>query len=198
MKGAALQLRPAFALMGQNDEVTFQHLRLPSWLFGEPRYRALGAEARVAYALLLNRFQLSQRNGWVNPDGEVFVVYTRAAMARDLQVSEKRASACFRALAGAGLIYEKRMGQGRPNQIYLAVLPGSQAPSGQEEGPPAGEPTAQAAPRPAKEGRAGGTEARPAQNRRNGSSRTAETAAKKERERKRTRGGHSVLDGGAV
>ena len=52
--------RPDFALLTQADELAFPHLQLPRWLFGDARYAALPLEAKVAYALLLNRFRLSR------------------------------------------------------------------------------------------------------------------------------------------
>lgn len=115
--------RPDFALLTQADELAFPHLQLPRWLFGDARYAALPLEAKVAYALLLNRFRLSRRNGWVNQQGEVYVIFTRAELAQALHLSYRKAIACFRALSDCRLLWEERQGRGLPNRVFLAVPP---------------------------------------------------------------------------
>ena len=77
MKAARMNIRPSFPLMTQADIVSYFHLQMPRWLFSHGTYKTLSLEAKVAYAFLLNRFQLSRLNGWVNDAGEVFVVFTR-------------------------------------------------------------------------------------------------------------------------
>jgi len=59
--------------MKQSDVVSFFHLQMPRWLFCDPKYNHLSLEAKVAYTFLLNRFELSKMNGWVNCEGEVFI-----------------------------------------------------------------------------------------------------------------------------
>lgn len=75
MKAAKLNQRPAFALMKQTDIQSVHHLQMPRWLFSDQRYAEMSLDAKVAYTFLLNRFQLSRRNGWVNDNGEVFVIF---------------------------------------------------------------------------------------------------------------------------
>lgn len=113
---------PGFPLMKQGDIVSFYHLQMPRWLFTESKYMALSLEAKVAYTFLLNRFQLSRMNGWVNEEGEVFIVFTRESLATEMQVSYRKAIDSFKELVKAQLIWEKRLGRGRPNQIYLAAV----------------------------------------------------------------------------
>ena len=122
MKAAKLNQRPAFALMKQTDIQSVHHLQMPRWLFSDPRYAEMSLDAKVAYTFLLNRFQLSRRNGWVNDNGEVFVIFPRKALARELRICEQRVSAAFRKLAELQLIWEKRCGRGDANQIYLASV----------------------------------------------------------------------------
>ncbi len=120
MKAAPLTCRPDFRLMTQNDIQSYYHLQMPRWLFDDQRYRTLSLEAKVAYTLLLNRFQLSRLNGWVNDTGEVFIIYTRASLAEELQVSYHKVIDAMKELSAARLIWEKRCGRGDANQIYLA------------------------------------------------------------------------------
>lgn len=122
MKAAELSKHPKFELMKQSDIVSFYHMQMPRWLFAHSKYKVLSLESKVAYTFLLNRFQLSKMNGWVNDDNEVFVIFTRESLAEEMGVSYKKAIACFKELVGARLIWEQRLGRGQPNQIYLAYV----------------------------------------------------------------------------
>lgn len=116
------EIRPAFTLMKLNDAISHFHMQMPRWLFSDPQYSGLSLESKVAYTFLLNRFQLSRRNGWVNRHGEVYVIYTREDLAREMQVSYRKAIACFKELAQRHLLWEQRQGRGMPNRIFLAEV----------------------------------------------------------------------------
>ena len=72
MRAAKMKERPSFQLMVQTDVQSIYHMQMPRWLFSDPRYCEMSLDAKVTYTFLLNRFQLSRRNGWVNERGEVF------------------------------------------------------------------------------------------------------------------------------
>ena len=120
MRAAKLKERPGFSLMKQTDIQNLYYMQMPRWLFSDPRYADMSLDAKVTYTFLLNRFQLSRRKGWINDQGEVFVIFPRLALAKELRVCEKRVTAAFRVLTGRQLIWEKRCGRGDANQIYLA------------------------------------------------------------------------------
>ena len=122
MRAAQLKERPSFSLMKQTDIQSIYYMQMPRWLFSDPRYAAMSLDAKVTYTFLLNRFQLSRRKGWVNDQGEVFVIFPRKALAGELRICEKRVIAAFHKLAELHLIWEKRCGRGDANQIYLAKI----------------------------------------------------------------------------
>ena len=128
MKAAKLTEHPSFRLMRQTDVQNVWHMQMPRWLFSDPRYADMSLDAKVTYTFLLNRFQLSRRNGWVNDAGEVFVIFPRKALAKELRICEQRVTAAFRKLAELQLIWEKRCGRGDANQIYLASVTPIDAP----------------------------------------------------------------------
>ena len=64
--------------------------------------------AKLLYALLLNRTMLSQKSGWVSEDGNVYVIYTIKQMANDLDRSERTVKTALRELENAGLITRVR------------------------------------------------------------------------------------------
>ena len=122
MRAARIKEHPAFQLMKQTDIQNVYHMQMPRCLFSDPRYVDMSLDAKVTYTFLLNRFQLSRRNGWVNDQGEVFVIFPRKALAAELRICEQRVTAAFRKLAELQLIWEKRCGRGDANQIYLATV----------------------------------------------------------------------------
>lgn len=130
MKAAPLKERPPFALMKQTDIQNAFHLQMPRWLFTDPAYKGLSLEAKVVYTFLLNRFQLSKLNGWTNESGEVFIIYTRASLAEEIQISYRKAIEAMKELTGRKLVWEKRCGRGDANQIYLARVDHTEAHGG--------------------------------------------------------------------
>ena len=122
MRAAALKERPSFPLMRQTDVQSIYHMQMPRWLFSDSRYSDMSLEAKLTYTFLLNRFQLSRRNGWVNDFGEVFVIFPRRELVHELHICEQRVTAAFRTLKELNLIWEKRCGRGDANQIYLATV----------------------------------------------------------------------------
>lgn len=104
------------------DVVKEDFLRFPFALLANPKYTAMSLEAKFVYALLLNRLSLSQKNGWVNEDGEVYLIYTREEVSNTLNISYKKAIAAFKELMEQGLLYEQRQGRGYPNLLYVLKL----------------------------------------------------------------------------
>ena len=70
MRATEMKERPSFPLMRQTDVQSIYHMQMPRWLFSDPRYADMSLDAKVAYTFLLNRFQLSRRNGWTNERGD--------------------------------------------------------------------------------------------------------------------------------
>ena len=88
MRAATMKERPSFPLMRQTDVQSIYHMQMPRWLFSDPRYADMSLEAKLTYTFLLNRFQLSRRNSWMNDFGEVFVIFPRKELAQELHICE--------------------------------------------------------------------------------------------------------------
>lgn len=102
-----------------SDVVSEDFLRFPLSLLANPKYKAMSLEAKFIYSLLLNRLTLSQKNGWVNEDNEVYLIYTREEAANTLNISYKKAISAFKELIKAKLLCEQRQGRGYPNLLYV-------------------------------------------------------------------------------
>lgn len=102
-----------------SDVVKEDFLRFPLSLLANPKYREISLEAKFIYTLLLNRLTLSQKNGWINEDNEVYLIYTREEASNILSISYRKAIAAFKELIAVGLLFEQRQGRGYPNLLYV-------------------------------------------------------------------------------
>ena len=105
-----------------SDVLNEEYLKFPLGLLAEPKYRDMSLEAKMIYSLLLNRLTLSQRNGWINDNGEVYLIYTREDAADTLNLSYKKTIAAFKELIAADLLLEQRQGRGYPNLLYVLKM----------------------------------------------------------------------------
>ena len=60
---------------GQSGEL-FSYFRIPKALFQDHRFRQISTDARTLYVILLDRMSLSAKNGWLDEQGRVYIIYT--------------------------------------------------------------------------------------------------------------------------
>lgn len=102
-----------------NEITAGRYYQLPKFLF-EGRFKAgLSAEAKLLYSLLKDRFEMSLRSGWVNSNGEVYLIYTRQDMCDMLGCKMQKIRKLIDELKTCGLLDEERPGRNLPNRIYL-------------------------------------------------------------------------------
>ena len=110
---------PANYFYGPQAE-QFAFYRIPKALFTHPAYRSISTDAKVLYGLLLDRMSLSVRNGWLDEQGRVYIVFTVEEIMECLACGNKKAVGLLRELeTEAGLIERKRQGLGKPNLTYV-------------------------------------------------------------------------------
>jgi biotin operon repressor len=106
-----------------NDINNNKYYQVPKNLYTNPKYKtALNSDAKMLYALLLDRMELSRTNGWTEADGTIFLIYTRVQLADMLGLCQKTVTKACKLLKDVGLIAEKRQGRGLPNLIYIGKL----------------------------------------------------------------------------
>lgn len=98
----------------------FAFYRIPKVLFTNDRFRVLSAEAKTLYGILLDRVSLSVKNGWIDPQGRVYIICTIDEIMADMNCGNKKAIQLLSDLEEkVGLIERKRQGLGKPNLIYV-------------------------------------------------------------------------------
>ena len=59
----------------ENEAESYTFYRVPKILFTEKVFDHISTDAKLLYGLLLDRMQLSLKNGWVDDDGRVFIYF---------------------------------------------------------------------------------------------------------------------------
>ena len=95
------------------------YVPLPRFLLQDETLRAISNDAKVLYALLLDRASISRQNGYVEPDGTIRLYFTLEQAQAKLHRSRQSATRIFRELEYSGLIVRRKQGLGKPALITL-------------------------------------------------------------------------------
>lgn len=111
--------------VNKDDIKRESYIQLPRWLTTEEKYKGLSNDAKFAYAILKDRYRLSEHttesgsDAYVDEEGDIYFVYTIKELMDILGVSDKTVTKIKRSLISAGLLDEVRQGQGKTNRYYL-------------------------------------------------------------------------------
>ncbi len=115
----------------------FSFYRVPRLFIKDERFKGLSSDAKLLYGLMLDRMSLSMKNGWLDDENRVYIIYTVDAIMEDLGCSKPTCTKIMRELDsenGIGLIEKKRRGLGKPDIIYVKNF--SSVPDEKEEKEP--------------------------------------------------------------
>lgn len=102
----------------QADMFTFY--RVPKVLFTDECFWNVSTDAKLLYGIFLDRMNLSARNGWIDGEGRVYIIFTIEEIKNQLGCAEKKSVKLLDELEKkCGLIERKRQGLGKPNLIYV-------------------------------------------------------------------------------
>ena len=91
--------------------------RLPNFLFEAPSYKKISNEAKVLYAYILRRTDLSERSGWADENGRIYLYYPIDEVMELLHCGRQKAVDVLRELKRVNLVEIKRQGCGKSNHI---------------------------------------------------------------------------------
>ena len=102
------------------DQYTFY--RLPKALFTNERYKDLSDGAKILYGLMLDRIGLSVKNGWMDEQDRVYIIFTLDDVQEYMNCQHGKGVKMLAELdteKGVGLIERVKQGQGKPTIIYV-------------------------------------------------------------------------------
>lgn len=110
----------AFDYFTPGEAEQYAFYRVPKLLITGEQFRTLSMEAKLLYGILLDRVSLSLRNGWVDEQNHVYIIYTIEQIMQEMNCSNKKAVTMLAELEKkVALIEKKRQGLGKPNLIYV-------------------------------------------------------------------------------
>lgn len=114
--------RPSFPFHYWQEADAYTFYRVPKILFQNALFGKLSTDAKLLYGLLLDRMQLSMKNGWIDEDGRVYIYFTVDSIMEALSCGNKKAGSLLAELddkRGIGLITRVRQGLGKPDKIFV-------------------------------------------------------------------------------
>lgn len=105
-----------FNIQQQYREKFYQ---LPKVFFTNEKYMQLSNDAKIAYALLKDRLELSIKNNWFDDNGDIFFIFTNEKLKAILNCHDGKLTKIKKELSKNNLLEQVRCGQGRPNKLYL-------------------------------------------------------------------------------
>ncbi|MDW4130267.1 replication initiator protein A, partial [Staphylococcus saprophyticus] len=93
--------------------------QLPKVFFTNPDYQRLSNDAKIAYAILRDRLQLSIKNNWIDSEGNIYFIYTVTDLETILNCGNKKIIKIKKELENVDLLVQKRQGLNKPNLLYL-------------------------------------------------------------------------------
>ena len=97
----------------------FNYFQLPEELVLGDAFRELSSDAKLLYCVMLKRVGLSFKNGWIDDEGRVYIIYTLEETMKIFHCANQKATKLFHELESFGLIEKMRQGQGKPNLVYV-------------------------------------------------------------------------------
>lgn len=73
----------------QSDQFVFY--RIPKVLFTDERFWNVSTDAKLLYGILLDRMNLSVKNGWIDENMRVFIIFTIDEIKDSVGCAEKKA-----------------------------------------------------------------------------------------------------------
>lgn len=99
--------------------------RIPKQLFTLETFKKLSSDAKILYALMLDRVSLSIKNDWIDDQGRVYIFFSVEDVMEQVGCGKNKAIKCLKELdmeTGIGLIQKRRQGLGKANIIYVRTF----------------------------------------------------------------------------
>jgi len=110
---------PSDRFYTEKEEVTLRFYQTPKALFKNPKYKGLSLGPKLMYSILRDRLDMSIKNNWKDEKGHIYLIFSIEELASVLEIDRKAIMRYKKSLVDYRLMIDKRLGQGRPNRIYV-------------------------------------------------------------------------------
>jgi hypothetical protein len=117
--GNEVFIMPNFEKYNLSQVKTERFYQLPKYLFEDAYFRKMSAEAKIMYALLKDRFELSLQNEWVDKNNNIYFIFSNKHLCEYLGYAEQKIIKLKKELIKFNLLTQERVGLNKPNRLYL-------------------------------------------------------------------------------
>ena len=110
---------PNFEKYNLSQVKTERFYQLPKYLFEDAYFKKMSAEAKIMYALLKDRFELSIQNEWVDNNNNIYFIFSNKHLCEYLGYAEQKIIKLKKELISFNLLTQERVGLNKPNRLYL-------------------------------------------------------------------------------
>ena len=110
---------PNFEKYNLSQVKTERFYQLPKYLFEDIYFKKMSAEAKIMYALLKDRFELSIQNEWVDKNNNIYFIFSNKHLCEYLGYAEQKIIKLKKELIKFNLLTQERVGLNKPNRLYL-------------------------------------------------------------------------------
>ena len=79
-----------FKKISASEFETSRFYQLPKFLFEDGHFSKMTTDAKIMYALLKDRFELSKINNWIDEENNIYLLYTNKQLCSILQYGEPK------------------------------------------------------------------------------------------------------------
>ena len=109
-------------LMSKMEYMPVDCLQVPKVLFQIEKYKNLSNTAKILYSLFLDRLKFAVQNGWVDHNGDLFVIYPKSEMKKDLNTTRYGVDQAVQELVKAGKLMRIIPNNGKANHFYISDI----------------------------------------------------------------------------
>ena len=117
--GNEVFIMPNFEKYNLSQVKTERFYQLPKYLFEDAYFKKMSAEAKIMYALLKDRFELSIQNEWVDKNNNIYFIFSNKHLCEYLGYAEQKIIKLKKELIKFNLLTQERVGLNKPNRLYL-------------------------------------------------------------------------------
>ncbi len=105
--------------MSKMEYMPVDCLQVPKVLFQMEKYKNLSNTAKILYSLFLDRLKFAVQNGWVDHNGDLFVIYPKSEMKKNLNMTRYGVDQAVQELVQVGKLVRIIPNNGKANHFYI-------------------------------------------------------------------------------